>query len=175
MFTGKESSNRIVLSRLVQELLNFGVFGFLQLLGVGWGMGVWGWELVEGASHTQAHAHMCMHTCTCMHGKHGNFMQMAAPIGGIPGNSLCCHTRMCAHACMCMWVGYTLSPPPPIHPPLHPPGGTPRIIHNSIALELIEILHCLKICGDSPTHGWLYNLVGGWWVDRWGQVKSLKI
>ena len=35
MFRGKESLNRIELSRLVQELLNFGVFGFLQLLGVG--------------------------------------------------------------------------------------------------------------------------------------------
>ena len=28
------------------------------------------------------------HMCTCMHGKHDNFMQMAAPIEGIPGNSL---------------------------------------------------------------------------------------
>ena len=44
MFRGKESSNRIELSRLVQELLNFGVFGFLWLLGVlggGW-MGIGG-------------------------------------------------------------------------------------------------------------------------------------
>ena len=38
MFRGKESSNRIELSRLVQELLNFGSFGSLWLLGVvgGW-------------------------------------------------------------------------------------------------------------------------------------------
>ena len=28
--------------------------------------------------------HMCMHAHTHMHGKHDNFMQMAAPIGGIP-------------------------------------------------------------------------------------------
>ena len=34
MFRGKESSNRIELSRLVQELLNFHVFGSLQLWGV---------------------------------------------------------------------------------------------------------------------------------------------
>ena len=34
MFRGKESSNRIELSRLVQDLLNFGVLGSLQL---------WGW------------------------------------------------------------------------------------------------------------------------------------
>ena len=26
--------------------------------------------------------------CTCMCGKHGNFMQIAAAIGEIPGNSL---------------------------------------------------------------------------------------
>ena len=31
MFRGKESSNRIELSRLVQDLLNFGVLGSLQL------------------------------------------------------------------------------------------------------------------------------------------------
>ena len=73
MFRGKESSNRIELSRLVQELLNFGVFGSLQL---------WGRGMVGGAPHTHAHA------WACMHGKHDNFMQMATPIGGIYGNSL---------------------------------------------------------------------------------------
>ena len=39
MFRGKESSNRIKLSRLVQDLLNFGVFSSLRL----WGCGVGGW------------------------------------------------------------------------------------------------------------------------------------
>ena len=39
MFRGKESSNRIELSRLVQDLLNFGVLGSLRL----WGGGVGGW------------------------------------------------------------------------------------------------------------------------------------
>ena len=37
MFRGKESSNRIELSQLVQDLLNFGVLGSLQL----WGGGRW--------------------------------------------------------------------------------------------------------------------------------------
>ena len=37
MFRGKESSNRIELSRLVQELLNFGVSGSLRLWEVGGG------------------------------------------------------------------------------------------------------------------------------------------
>ena len=89
MFRGKESSNRIELSRLVQDLLNFGVLGSLRL----WGWGGWvdvgtGW--LGGAPYTRAHAraHMHAHACTCMCGKHDNFMQMAAPIGGIPGNSL---------------------------------------------------------------------------------------
>ena len=64
MFRGKESSNRIELSRLVQELLNFGVSGSLQLWGVGgWLDGVGGgWGC---PSHTCTCT--CMHTCTHMH------------------------------------------------------------------------------------------------------------
>ena len=78
MFRGKESSNRIELSRLVQDLLNFGVLGSMWL---------WGWGVVGGCP-----PHMCTcrhtHARTCTRVKHDNFMQMAAPIGGIPGNSL---------------------------------------------------------------------------------------
>ena len=40
MFIGKESLNRIELSRLVQDLLNFGVLGSLQLWGGAGGGGV---------------------------------------------------------------------------------------------------------------------------------------
>ena len=91
MFRGKESSNRIELSRLVQDLLNFGVLGSLQL----WGWGGWvdgggGW--LGGAPHTRAHARARTHAHarTCMRGKHDNSMQMAAPIGfwGNPRDSL---------------------------------------------------------------------------------------
>ena len=83
MFRGKESSNRIELSRLVQDLLNFGVLGSLWLWG--WGVGVWGWGMVGGVpTHVHMHAHAHTHACC----KHDYFMQMAAPIGGIPGNSL---------------------------------------------------------------------------------------
>ena len=85
MFRGKESSNRIELSRLVQDLLNFGVSGSLQLLGWG-GVGGWGWGWLGVPPHTCTHMHMHVHACT--QGKHDNFMQMATPIGGIPGNSL---------------------------------------------------------------------------------------
>ena len=66
MFRGKESSNRIELSRLVQELLNFGVSGSLWLWGMGGGwmrvgvVGGWGW--LEGAPHTHAHVRTCTHT-----------------------------------------------------------------------------------------------------------------
>ena len=68
MFRGKESSNRIEFSRLVQDLLNFGVLGSLRLWGWGvdgWGWGVdgWGWGVVEGAPHT--YAHTCMHMRMC--------------------------------------------------------------------------------------------------------------
>ena len=88
MFRGKESSNRIELSQLVQDLLNFGVLGSLRLWGWGWVYGGGGW--LGGVPHTHAHTCTCMHmhTHAHTHGKHDNFMQMAAPIGGIPGNSL---------------------------------------------------------------------------------------
>ena len=59
MFRGKESSNRIELSRLVQDLLNFGVLGSLRLWGgSGWmGVGVVG----------ECPPHMC--TCNRMHAR----------------------------------------------------------------------------------------------------------
>ena len=129
MFRGKESSNRIELSRLVQELSNFGVFGFLRLLEVG--VGRWGGGWGVPPTHVHTHVHAYTHTCTCMHGKHGNFMQMAAPIGfgeirGIPYDVIrmcvCMHVHACAY--VCMWVGCTFSSPPThIHPPPHPLGG----------------------------------------------------
>ena len=62
MLRGKESSNRIKLSRLVQDFLNFGVLGSLRL----WGWGVW----VDGggggcgvpSTHVHMNTHACMHT-----------------------------------------------------------------------------------------------------------------
>ena len=144
MFRGKESSNRIELSRLVQDLLNFGVLGSLRL----WGWGGWvdgggGW--LGGAPHTCAHARTHTHTHACV-------VNMIIPCKWLPPLDLgksqgfpmmsYVRVRACAH------VGGTLSPSPtPIHPPPHPPGwGTPGISQNSIALELIEIFQfCLKI------------------------------
>ena len=155
MFRGKESSNRIELSRLVQDLLNFGVLGSLRL----WGWGGWvdgggGW--LGGAPHTCAHAcaRMHAHAHTCKNGKHDNSMQMAAPIrfGEIPGIPcdvihvcVCLHVRACVCMCTCVGGPCYHPPAPSTHP--HPPGwGTPGISQNSIALELIEIFQfCLKI------------------------------
>ena len=90
--------------------------------------GSWGWGLVGGAPHTHTHAHACthVHPRTCMHGKHGNFIQMAAPIGfgeipGIPYDVICAyiHARACAHG----WGAPFHHPHP--HPPT-PQGGPPE-------------------------------------------------
>ena len=63
MFRGKESSNRIELSRLVQDLLNLGVLSSLMPLGWGCGrMGVGGGRGGWGLS-----PHMCTHTHAHMH------------------------------------------------------------------------------------------------------------
>ena len=69
MFRGKESLNRIELSRLVQDLLNFGVLGSLRLWegAGGWGgcqghLGAWGVSPYT-CTRTHAHAHTHMYTC----------------------------------------------------------------------------------------------------------------
>ena len=124
MFRGKESSNRIKLSRLVQDLLNFGVLGSLQL---------WGWGVVLGCP-----PHMCthtrMHACTHTHIYTLNMIISIAngsPHWGNPWefrmmSKVRVHACVCMCACMCMCVGGTLSPPPtPIQPTPHPPVGGP--------------------------------------------------
>ena len=71
MFRGKESLNRIELSRLVQDLLNFAVLGSLRLWGGGrWvggcqgHLGAWGVSPhTRTRTRTHAHAHTHMYTC----------------------------------------------------------------------------------------------------------------
>ena len=156
MFRGKESSNRIELSRLVQDLLNFGVLGSLRLWGWGGGwMGVGG-----GWGVPPTHVHMHAHACTCTHTHaHACVVNMIIsckwlpPLGeslGIPYDVICACVCVCmhVHACVCVHMGgvHPLTTPHPHPPTPHPPGGTPGIIQNSIALELIEIFQfCLKI------------------------------
>ena len=69
MFRGKESSNRIELSRLVQDLLNFGVLGSLRLWGggrwVGGHLGAWGVSQ-HTPTRTCMHAHAHTHIYTCI-------------------------------------------------------------------------------------------------------------
>ena len=79
----------------------------------GWGGGGWIWVGVDGGlgvapTHMHMHAHAGTHTHTCMHGKHDNFMQMAASIGFL-GNAwefpmmsyVCAHPCACVHVCTC--------------------------------------------------------------------------
>ena len=133
MFRGKESSNRIELSQLVQDLLNFGVLGSLRLWGGSrWvGGGIWGHG---GCPPTHAHACACTHTHTHAH------LYMYRNCKWLPTwrhpclACLACLTCMCMRAYMrvhtCM---HGTSPPhtyqPSPHPPIcHPPGGwTPGI------------------------------------------------
>ena len=156
MFRGKESSNRIELSRLVQDLLNFGVLGSLRL----WGWGGWvdgggGW-LGGAPTHVHMHAHARTHTHA-----HACVVNMIIPCKWLPPLDLgksqgfpmmsYVRVRACACVCMCMHVhmcgGDPVTTPHPHPPTPHPPGwGTPGISQNSIALELIEIFQfCLKI------------------------------
>ena len=85
MFRGKESSNRIELSQLVQDLLNFGVLGSLRLWGWGGGcMGVGGgWRV------PYTHVHMHTHACTCTHA-HARMVNMKISCKWLPplGESL---------------------------------------------------------------------------------------
>ena len=101
MFRGKESSNRIKISCLVQDLLNFGVLDSLRLWGGGrWVGDVWRHLWACGVSlHTCTH--MCMHTHTCLHKKK---LQMATNMEAPMFIMFNMHVGVCVHACMCMCV-----------------------------------------------------------------------
>ena len=86
MFRGKESSNRIELYQLVQDLLNFTNLGDSPNWGwVGW-VDMGGGRCGCGRAVPCMHAHTHVHTHTCLCFKHDNFMQMAAPKGNPWGN-----------------------------------------------------------------------------------------
>ena len=128
MFRGKESSNRIELSRLVQDLLNFGVLGSLRL----WGGGRWVGGHLGAWGGVPTHTHMHAHTRTCTHAH----LYMYRNCKWLPTwrhPCLACLTCMCVHAyvCVCMHVcmGHLPTHPYPPHHPIHPsatpPGGGP--------------------------------------------------
>ena len=131
MFRGKESSNRIELSLLVQDLLNFGVLGSLQLWGWGW---VDGGKGVVWGCPTHVHAHAHAHTHTQAHACVVNMIISCKwlhplDLGKSRGFPMMSYVR--AHACMHVRVyvcrGHPLTTPTPIHQP-HPPGGTPESV-----------------------------------------------
>ena len=153
VFRGKESSNRIKLSWLVQDLFNFGVLDSLWFwVGACGGGGVWG-HLGHGGVPTNVHTHM--HTqCTHMQTHMYTCIKIANGHrhGGIHVyhvyNMFNMHVHACVHVCMYMHVYVCMRhrPTHPSHPSTTPPGGTPRIGQNSITLELIKIFQfCLKI------------------------------
>ena len=125
MFRGKESSNRIELSRLVQDLLNFGVSGSLWLWGGGrWMGGIWGHGWVS-PPHTHVQACTCTHAHLYMYRNCKWLLTWRHPC-------LACLTCMCMCACMCMHAYMHGTPPntpmptpTPIHPSATPPGGGP--------------------------------------------------
>ena len=123
MFRGKESSNRIELSRLVQDLLDFGVSGSLRLWGGGrWMGGIWG----HGGSPPYTHMHA--HACTCTHAHLYMYRNCKwPPTWRHP--CLACLTCMCMHACVHAWDTFTHTHAHPNpHPPIcHPGGWTPGI------------------------------------------------
>ena len=126
VFRGKESSNRIELSRLVQDLLNFSVLGSLWLWGGGrWVGGVWGHLRAWRVSPTHAHACTCMH----MHAHVCMYRNCKWPLTWKHPclSCLACLTCMCMHVCACIHAWDTptpLNPPPP--PSIHPPPLPPR-------------------------------------------------
>ena len=162
MFRGKESSNRIELSWLVQELSNFGVFGFLRRLGVGVGGG---W----GVPHTHACTHAHARTCLC--GKHGNFMQMATPIGfgeipGIPYDVMCAWVH--AHACAHGWGAPSHHHPPPWGDPQNHSKFNGTWTHRDISI----LFEDLKSVESPPPMGGC--IICGW-VGSGQITKNLKI
>ena len=144
MFRGKESLNRIELSQLVQDLLNFAVLGSLRL----WGGGRWvgGVRGIWGHGGYPPHMHMHAHACTRTYTHVYMYRNCKWPLTWRHPclAELACLTCMCMCVCMCVCMGHppTYPPPPPppsTHPPTPPGGRTPRISKNSITLELIKI------------------------------------
>ena len=126
--------DRTELSRLVQDLLNFGVLGSLWLWGGGRWVGASG-----GMGGVATHMHMHMHACTCTHAHLYMYRNCKWPLTWRHPCLAClaCLTCMCVHVCIrvCVCVCACMGHPPHTHthPHPHPPirhpcrGWTPGI------------------------------------------------
>ena len=130
MFRGKESSNRIELSRLVQDLVNFGVLGSLRFWGGGrWvggvSRGIWGHGGVPTCMHMHAHTQTCMHAHVYMYRN-----CKWPPTWRHPCLScltcMCMHAYVCVHVCMHGTLTHTPVPTPLSSTHLPPPRGDPQ-------------------------------------------------
>ena len=148
MFRGKESSNRIKISYLVQDLLNFGVLGSLWLWG---GAGGWGMSggicRHVGCPYIHAHTCACTHTCIYVYRNCKWPLTWRHPcLSCLTYMWVCAYMHVCACVCMVHPSTHTHTHPQTNPPTCQPPRGTPRISQNSITLELIKIIQfCLKI------------------------------
>ena len=119
IFRGKESSNRIELSRLVQDLLNFGVLSSLWLWGggrcVGGHLGAW--------RGVPTHTHRYVHACTCTHAHLYMYRNCKWPQTW-RHPCLACLTCMCMCVCACMCMQACMG-----HPPTHPCPPPPPSTH----------------------------------------------
>ena len=102
VFRGKESSNRIELSQLVQDLLNFGVLGSLWLWGGGrWMGGIWGHR---GCPHIHTHACTCMHTHLYIYRNCKWPPKWRHPCLACLSCLICMCMCVCMHVCACACV-----------------------------------------------------------------------
>ena len=182
MFRGKESSNRIELSPLVQDLLNFGVLGSLRLWGGGrWVGGIWGHGGVPTHMHMHVHAHTCTHAHLYMYRNCKWPPTWRHPCLACL-TCMCVRVCMCVHACACVHAWHTLSHThthPHPHPHIrHPPWGVDPRNHlkfnNTSTYQDISIpFEDLKSVKNSPAMGGcVVWWVGGWLGGLMGGVRS---
>ena len=173
VFKGRESSNRIELSWLVQD---FWWFGLPAALGVGGGVDGSGGGWVGASIHVHTHACTYTYACTCMCHKHDNFMQMAAPIGGIPWEfpiMSYAHVHMCMHMHVHM-CGGTLSPlqcpltPTPTHPLPREPWNQSKFNSTWTNWDISILFEDLKSVETPLPMGWCIVR----WVGLMGRVRS---
>ena len=126
MFRGKESLNRIEISRLVQDLLNFGIWA---PCGSGEGAGGWGCLEASGGHgrchHMHAHTHTHANACIEIGNGHRHGGIHVYHVYHVSHACACVH--MHADVCVCVHgiPPYTPIPDPTPSTHLPPPMGDP--------------------------------------------------